>query len=134
MRDAAHRNIAPPNRQRAGRLRGAKGAAKGPKKAALGIATPYNEAVTALAKGREFARIRASNTGEAVADPYLVLGVTPDATDQDLKMAYRRAVAENHPDRLIARGVPEEFVTLATEKLAAINTAWEALKQERGIA
>ena len=82
----------------------------------------------------EFARIRASNTGEAVADPYLVLGVTPDATDQDLKMAYRRAVAENHPDRLIARGVPEEFVTLATEKLAAINTAWEALKQERGIA
>jgi len=82
----------------------------------------------------EFARIRASNTGEAVADPYLVLGVTPDASDADLKKAYRRAVAENHPDRLMARGVPEEFIALANDKLAAINTAWDELKKRRGIA
>lgn len=81
----------------------------------------------------EFARIKASNTGEAGHDPYLVLGVTPDATDDELKKAYRRAVSENHPDRLIARGVPAEFVALATEKLAAINAAWEALKAQRGI-
>lgn len=81
----------------------------------------------------EFARIRASNTGEAVADPFLVLGVTPDASDADLKKAYRRAVAENHPDRLMARGVPEEFVALANDKLAAINIAWDALKKQRSI-
>ena len=81
----------------------------------------------------EFARIRASNTGEAVHDPYLVLGVTPEATDDELKKAYRRAVAENHPDRMIARGVPTEFLALANEKLAAINAAWEALKKARGI-
>jgi len=81
----------------------------------------------------EFARIHASNTGEATADPYLVLGVTPDATDTDLKKAYRRAVTENHPDRLVARGVPAEFVALANDKLAAINTAWEQLKQQRGL-
>ena len=79
----------------------------------------------------EFARIRVSNPGEAVRDPYLVLGVTPDATDDELKKAYRRAVSENHPDRMIARGVPKEFLALANEKLAAINAAWEALKNER---
>ncbi len=81
----------------------------------------------------EFARIRASNTGEAVADPYLVLGVTPDASDADLKKAYRRAVTENHPDRLMARGVPPEFVALANDKLAVINIAWGELKKQRKI-
>jgi len=81
----------------------------------------------------EFARIQASNTGEAVSDPFLVLGVTPDATDADLKKAYRRAVSENHPDRLMARGVPEEFVALANDKLAAINMAWDVLKKQRNI-
>lgn len=81
----------------------------------------------------EFARIRATNTGEVAHDPYLVLGVTPEATDAELKKAYRRAVAENHPDRMIARGVPPEFVAVANEKLAAINAAWETLKRERGL-
>ncbi len=81
----------------------------------------------------EFARIRATNTGEAVVDPYLVLGVTPDASDADLKRAYRRAVSENHPDRLMARGVPPEFVALANDKLATINMAWGELKKLRSI-
>lgn len=81
----------------------------------------------------EFARIQASNTGKAVADPFLVLGVTPDASNADLKKAYRRAVSENHPDRMMARGVPEEFVALANDKLAAINLAWGELKKQRDI-
>ena len=45
---------------------------------------------------------------------------------------YRRLVRENHPDSLMARGVPEEFVKLANDKLAAINTAYAKILAERG--
>jgi DnaJ like chaperone protein len=82
----------------------------------------------------EFARIRASHLGQEKGDPYLVLGITPDISDEDLKKAYRRLVRENHPDTLIARGVPAELVTIANEKLAAINVAYDRIVKARGIA
>lgn len=50
----------------------------------------------------------------------------------EIKREYRRLVAENHPDRLIARGIPEEFIVIATERLAAINRAFERIERERG--
>ena len=81
----------------------------------------------------EFRRIRASHFGRDAADPYAVLGVTYDASDTEIKRTYRLLVRENHPDSLIARGVPEEFVKLATDKLAAINTAYEKIQQERNL-
>lgn len=82
----------------------------------------------------EFARIRVSHLGQEKGDPYLVLGITPDISDEDLKKAYRRLVRENHPDMLIARGVPAELVTIANEKLAAINVAYGRIAKARGIA
>ncbi len=81
----------------------------------------------------EFARIRASHLGPDRSDPYLVLGITPDISDQDLKKAYRRLVRENHPDMMVARGVPKELVTIANEKLAAINDAYDRICRQRGL-
>ena len=81
----------------------------------------------------EFRRIRASHFGPDRADPYVVLGVAYDASDDEIKRTYRLLVRENHPDSLIARGVPEEFVRLATDKLSAINTAYEKIERERGM-
>lgn len=81
----------------------------------------------------EFARIRASHLGPDRADPYLVLGIAPDISDEDLKKAYRRLLRENHPDMLIARGVPEELVAIATEKVASINVAYERILKARGL-
>jgi len=81
----------------------------------------------------EFARIKASHIGPDRADPYLVLGITPSISDEDLKKAYRRLVRENHPDTLIARGVPKEMVGIANEKLAAINVAYEKILRARGL-
>ena len=81
----------------------------------------------------EFQRIRASHFGPDREDPYFILGVDRSASDEDLKKAYHHLVRENHPDRLMARGVPEEFVRLANEKLAAINSAYDAIKRQRGI-
>jgi DnaJ like chaperone protein len=81
----------------------------------------------------EFARIRASHLGPEKTDPYLILGITPDISSEDLKKAYRRLVRENHPDTLIARGVPKELVSIANEKLAMINVAYEKILRQRGL-
>jgi DnaJ like chaperone protein len=81
----------------------------------------------------EFARIRASHLGTDRTDPYLVLGITPGISNDDLKKAYHRLVRENHPDTLIARGVPKEFVSIANEKVATINVAYEKIMRQRGL-
>ena len=80
----------------------------------------------------EFARIKASHLGPDEADPYLILGIDPSISDDGLRRAYRRLVQENHPDRLIARGVPEDFIELANQKLAAINAAYDVIMKDRG--
>jgi len=81
----------------------------------------------------QFERIRASHLGPDHEDPYVILGVARNAGDDDLKKAYYRLIKENHPDSLIARGVPEEFVKQANEKVAAINGAYDMIKKERGL-
>jgi DnaJ like chaperone protein len=80
----------------------------------------------------EFRRIRASHFPDR-EDPYLILGVTHVATEDEIKRTYRLLVRENHPDKLMARGVPPEFVKLANDKLAAINAAYEKIVAERGL-
>lgn len=65
------------------------------------------------------------------ADPYQVLGVSPDMDLQDIKKAYRTKVSECHPDRMIARGVPPEFIAIANDRMAAINLAWEQIGRMR---
>lgn len=65
-------------------------------------------------------------------DAYTVLGLTPDASLDDIRARYRSLVRETHPDVMIARGVPEEFVDIATRKLAAINAAYAKIARERG--
>jgi DnaJ like chaperone protein len=80
----------------------------------------------------EYRRIRAAHIGPDRGDPYVVLGVAYDASDDEIKATYRLLVRENHPDKLIARGVPEEFIRLATDKLAAINAAYDKIERERG--
>ena len=66
-------------------------------------------------------------------DPYMVLGASREMSNANLKRHYRRLVAENHPDREIARGLPPEAVKIATERLAAINAAWEDVAKQRGL-
>ncbi len=83
-------------------------------------------------EGAEWDRIRASNLGPDKSDPYVILGVTRDDSHDDIKSAYRKLVRENHPDRLVAQGMPQEFVDLANERLATINTAYDKVRPRRG--
>lgn len=80
---------------------------------------------------REFRRIRMSHGLVEISDPYVILDVNPDADDEELKRAYRRMAARNHPDALMARGVPVELQRLAVDKMAAINAAYAEVRDER---
>ena len=81
----------------------------------------------------EYRRIRASHFAPELTDPYVILGLSYSADDNELRQTYRKLVRENHPDSLMARGVPPEFIKLANDKLAAINTAYEKICAERGV-
>lgn len=81
----------------------------------------------------EFSYIKARHLAAAKRNPYDVLGVNASIGSDELKSHYRKLVLENHPDRLMARGVPKEFVAIATEKIAAINEAYGQIVKERAI-
>ena len=66
-------------------------------------------------------------------DPYVILGISPDADAVRLKARHRELVRSLHPDMLIARGVPAEFVRIANDRLAAVNAAWAQITAERGL-
>ncbi|WP_421722829.1 TerB family tellurite resistance protein [Bauldia sp.] len=79
-----------------------------------------------------FDRISARHVVPEEGDPYRILGVERSLTVTEIAAQYRVLAAENHPDRLLGRGVPPEAVALAHERMAAINQAWERIKRERG--
>ena len=81
----------------------------------------------------EFSYIKARHAAPTKRNPYDVLGAKPSMGNDELKSHYRKLVVENHPDKLMARGVPKEFVAIATEKIAAINEAYGLIAKERGI-
>ena len=77
----------------------------------------------------DFARIRARHV-DVPDDPFLILGLPPDAAPDDVRKRYRELVREHHPDRHIAAGVPEEMVELATERLQKINEAYDRIMEK----
>lgn len=66
-------------------------------------------------------------------NPYDALRLTPNASNDEIKAQYRKLVRDNHPDKLMANGVPAEFIALSTRKLAAINAAYDVIAVERGL-
>jgi DnaJ like chaperone protein len=66
-------------------------------------------------------------------DAYAALGLTPGATEAEIKRAYRRLMSQNHPDKLAARGLPESMREIAEERSREINTAYDVIKAARQI-
>jgi DnaJ like chaperone protein len=81
----------------------------------------------------DFDRIQSAHMGADKADPYKILGITRDTSDADIKKAYRNLSRENHPDTLIAKGMPQEFIDVANEKMASINAAYDVVSKERSL-
>ena len=78
-----------------------------------------------------FERITARHVFVEGRDPYIVLGVNRSDDFATIRRHYRGLVSEHHPDRLIARGVPEEFHTIANDRMATLNAAYAAIEKER---
>lgn len=71
-------------------------------------------------------------TGPVGSAAYEILGVAPDATEAEIKKAYRKIAREYHPDVLQSKGLPEDFMQFAKEKLQKVNEAYDSVKKERG--
>ncbi len=75
----------------------------------------------------ESARPRADLLKEA----YQALGISENASDAEVKKAYRRQMNEHHPDKLVAKGLPEGMIKIATEKTQEIKAAYETIMKAR---
>ena len=70
-------------------------------------------------------------SGPTLEDAYTMLGVSPDASDAEVKRAYRRLMSRHHPDKLASKGLPEEMMRAATERTQQIRAAWERVQSAR---
>jgi DnaJ like chaperone protein len=77
-------------------------------------------------------RAEAPGSG-SLADAYEVLEVPGTASDAEVKRAWRRLMSRNHPDKLVARGLPESMLEVAKQKTQAIQAAYERVREARGM-
>lgn len=82
-------------------------------------------------QGRSY-RASSGNTTGALSQAYAKLGLTREASDGEVKKAYRKLVSQFHPDKLVSRGLPEEMMDIAKTRVREINTAYDQIKQARG--
>lgn len=75
----------------------------------------------------------AAQPKQSLADAYAVLGVSESASDRDVKKSYRRMMSQHHPDKLVAKGLPEEMMKLASQKTHEIKQAYDQVKAARGL-
>ncbi len=81
----------------------------------------------------QFRSLRARYVEAAPRDPYDVLGVAPDVPLEEIRRIWRRLVRDNHPDAMVARGVPQEAIRLAEKRLADINQAWDEIRGKEAV-
>lgn len=99
----------------------------------LGIPAPMIEQMLAMLRWQQSgAYSQQAPSQSALDEAYAVLGVSADCDHDTARRAYRKLISRNHPDRLIASGVPEEMVAAATQKTQQITEAWERIVRARG--
>jgi DnaJ like chaperone protein len=67
-----------------------------------------------------------------ITSPYQTLGVQKNDSKAVIRKAYKKLMSANHPDKLIAKGLPPEMIEIAKKKTQTIQAAWEEVKESRG--
>ena len=101
----------------------------------MGLGTAQLEQLLRMAQAQDHFHGQggyAAQPGTSLEDAYTALGVNSSVNDKELKRAYRKLMSENHPDKLIAKGVPEDMIKLATERSQEIQAAYEMIRKHRG--
>ena len=101
--------------------------------AALGVSAYEVVQMEALLRMQQAARQPSRSKVDHVAEAYEVLGVSRSVSDGEVTKAYRRLMNQNHPDKLHAKGLPEAMMQLAAEKTRQIRSAYEVLREARGM-
>jgi DnaJ like chaperone protein len=92
------------------------------------------EAYTRMGSDQYRQSARPTQSGQvSLRDAYAVLGESRSATDKQIEKAYRRGISQNHPDKLTAKGLPDEMMKIATEKTRKIREAYEIICKSRNI-
>ncbi len=100
----------------------------------LGISRVELAQIEALARARQWGgRPGKAVTGDRLGEAYKALGVRSSDDDAAVKKAYRRLMNQHHPDKLVARGLPEDMMDVARERTREIRAAYEVVKEARGM-
>jgi DnaJ like chaperone protein len=98
---------------------------------ALGVSRAELAQIEALIRGFERGGA-AQSVAQSLDAAYRVLGITPQASNDEVKTAYRRLMSQHHPDKLVSRGLPQSMVGVAEQKTHEVRTAYERIKTQRG--
>jgi DnaJ like chaperone protein len=84
------------------------------------------------ASGQQSSRAYTTSSDESqLQAAYQLLGITASASESEIKKAYKKQMAQHHPDKLQAQGLPPEMMALATEKTQAIQAAYALIRAQR---
>jgi DnaJ like chaperone protein len=98
-------------------------------------AREFERLETMVRAGRHFEqgqRPRVQAARVSLVDAYAVLNVSSQASDDQVKKTYRRLLSQHHPDKLVAKGLPEEMMKVAAERTHQIRAAYEVIREKRG--
>ena len=98
---------------------------------AIGLSRADLAQIEATVRGFASGSVQPSSA-QSLQAAYRVLGVAPDASNEDVKTAYRRLMSQHHPDKLVARGLPKSMSGVAEQKTHEVRTAYEQIKTQRG--
>jgi DnaJ like chaperone protein len=98
---------------------------------ALGVSRAEVAQIESIVRGVPPGAARAT-AAQSLTAAYKVLGVTAQASNEEVKTAYRRLMSQHHPDKLVARGLPKSMSGVAEQKTHEVRTAYERIKMQRG--
>lgn len=83
-------------------------------------------------QGGSYSSYGQSSNTPSIEAAYAVLGVTAQDDQNTVKRAYRKLMNEHHPDKLAAKGLPDEMMELAKEKAQQIQAAYDLICKMKG--